>query len=358
MLDFIDNELKEEFFDEFKELGRDVEEYLLKLEKEPDNKEYIRELFRPFHTIKGNAGLIGEKEIQSVSQLAESILDEVRQGRQKLSQEMLDVCLQAIDVIKEISVLRDPKALSNEIEKVMNELQNVLNNLNKNKERTTDTQKVKQKSYTQILNLNQDKVKRIIKALKKLDTYIEQMKLKRDFAWFLPDTFDAVLDISSDTPKTRTIQQINGILDYLEIYLTALNLEDVILYTPEKWELLNKMRNDLLFQFFPLCLESLNVKILYFNEDDPVEEMLQETEMMFSKEVNFVIINLNIHRTPGQEDIQMLFSLSEKYKTKILFVQRYLGQKELWHSLSLLMDNTPVIYKNFWMALYQIAEND
>ncbi len=356
MLDLIDDELREEFFEEFKELSRDVEEYLLKLEKEPDNKTYIRELFRPFHTIKGNAGLIGEKEIQTISQLSESILDEVRQGRQAITQKMLDVCLHSVDLIKEISVLRNPKELASQIESVQSELQSVLDSF-KPKTALNLSRKLTQSQTNQnTFSLDHDHIKNLIRTLKEMDYLIDHMKERGDFAYYLPDTFDIILDLSCLIPKTRTTHLIRSITSYMQIYLTALNLEEAVTFSLEKWDLLNTMRNDLLFQLFPLCTGNLKVKIIYYSEDDLTEEIIEETSSLLADQINYIIIYLNLHHKPVKKDLGILFKLSQKYEGHIHFVNRYMGKEEIIDSRIFQAEEIPDIHRNFWQVLYLISE--
>lgn len=357
MLDLVDQELKEEFFEEFKELTHSIEEFLLKLEKEPDNLFYIRELFRPFHTIKGNAGLIGEKDIQSISQLSESVLDEVRQGRQKITQQILDTCLKSVDIIKEISIKRESETLSSSIVEVKNELSKILVSFSEEKTQEIQEKSVSFRHPVSRLVLPKEKIFKILMSLSDFESSLDQMKYRKDFTMFLSDAFDKVLDLSYDIPRNRHFSAINSIISYLEIYLTVINMEDRLVYSQEKWDLLNLFKEDLLYQLFPIILESLNIKILYYNEDDSQEDLEKAIQDAIRNDVPYILINLNLHHSPKRNEVEMIYHLIQGFPDRIYLVQRYIGQQIFWHSLNMLTDKIPNLYKSFWQVLYTIASN-
>lgn len=371
MNELIDQELKDEFFREFIELSQDVENYLLKLEQEPGNLAYVRELFRPFHTIKGNSGLINEKEIMQISQLAESVLDEVRQGRQKLTEDMLEVSLKSIDIIREISQYRDARPLKPRIDDVIADLNNILNTFDiLNKEKTSSAEQKGAMPYSlhNMINfkLPVESSVECVKNIEKLFSIVDTIRYQRNLQDNLPDLFDCVLELSFMISSFKPLDNINKMLKYIEMYLIVLNLDDSSQYSFEKWELLDKFRNDVMFAFYPIILNSLNIKILYYNEDDDIVEiknMINKILLMnkTSDDLNenfkkHFIINLNVHHIPGKKEITALIDLLEEYSDCITLVQRYLGQNELWHSLSLLMDEIPVIKKSFWKAIFSVAD--
>lgn len=77
-----------------------IEQSLIRLEKEKDNKEVINELFRAVHSMKGNAGLVGMTEVHQLSTQMETALDEARSGRGALGQDVKDKLFEDFDRIK------------------------------------------------------------------------------------------------------------------------------------------------------------------------------------------------------------------------------------------------------------------
>lgn len=75
---------------------------LLELETNPRSSETISSIFRCFHSLKGEAGLLGLKRISDIVHEAETILDIVRQGVVPLDKKAVDVLLKSIDVLKQL----------------------------------------------------------------------------------------------------------------------------------------------------------------------------------------------------------------------------------------------------------------
>lgn len=57
------------------------------------DKEMIDKLFRAMHTMKGNAGIFNYEKIVEFAHAAENLLDEIRNGKIKLTQDMIDIFL-------------------------------------------------------------------------------------------------------------------------------------------------------------------------------------------------------------------------------------------------------------------------
>jgi len=72
----------------------------MSLESDPSDKEAVNGLFRAFHTIKGVAGFIGFKTIQTFAHGTENLLDLVRQGTLAMDTRIIDVAFAAVDVLR------------------------------------------------------------------------------------------------------------------------------------------------------------------------------------------------------------------------------------------------------------------
>ena len=76
-----------------------IEQTILKLESAPGDLSLINDLFRPFHTIKGNAGVLGIRSIEAFSHKLETLLDLARSGAHPVGPTEIDVVLSAVDVL-------------------------------------------------------------------------------------------------------------------------------------------------------------------------------------------------------------------------------------------------------------------
>jgi len=93
-------EYKEIFESEAKEILEKCEKIVLKIEKEGFKKEFIDELFRHFHTLKGSSASIGEFEIEKISHNLEDMLDEIRKGKKEYIE--VEEIFKKIDEIKKL----------------------------------------------------------------------------------------------------------------------------------------------------------------------------------------------------------------------------------------------------------------
>jgi two-component system chemotaxis sensor kinase CheA len=90
-----------DFLEEAQEIVENLNRCLLALEGDPDGSdELINDTFRYFHNLKGNSGIIGFKELNSLTHEAETLLNKVRKGEIASSQGLIDLLLSAVDLIE------------------------------------------------------------------------------------------------------------------------------------------------------------------------------------------------------------------------------------------------------------------
>ena len=93
----------------------DVESKILQLEKNPENKDIINNIFRPIHSMKGSAGFLGMKDIGKVSHELETLLDEARNCNIKVTSEVVEILYEGIDILKKLRELVSKKADNKDI---------------------------------------------------------------------------------------------------------------------------------------------------------------------------------------------------------------------------------------------------
>lgn len=76
-----------------------IENNLLKLEKEPKNKEIIAKTFGDTHSLKGNSGFMGFSEIEELAFDMETILDSLRAGELDVDETVISILLSNIEII-------------------------------------------------------------------------------------------------------------------------------------------------------------------------------------------------------------------------------------------------------------------
>ena len=88
------------FISEAQEQTDAVENYLLELEEQPDNRELLDSLFRCAHTVKGSAGIFGLEPVVEFTHHVETLLDQMRDGRMAFSGEIGTLLLKCNDQIR------------------------------------------------------------------------------------------------------------------------------------------------------------------------------------------------------------------------------------------------------------------
>lgn len=89
-----------DFIEEAIENTADLSNGLLELEQNPDdNDALVNDLFRFFHNLKGNSGIIGFHELNSLTHEAETLLNRTRKGELPVTQGLIDTLLRCVDFI-------------------------------------------------------------------------------------------------------------------------------------------------------------------------------------------------------------------------------------------------------------------
>ncbi|MCB1046125.1 MAG: chemotaxis protein CheA [Calditrichaeota bacterium] len=89
-----------DFLQESLEHLENVDVLLLRLEKHRDEQEDLNGVFRAFHTIKGLSGFFGLEAMRRLAHHAETVLDRVRKNDQPLTEPIVDLLYDSIDVLK------------------------------------------------------------------------------------------------------------------------------------------------------------------------------------------------------------------------------------------------------------------
>ena len=97
-----DEEILQDFLVEAGEILELLSEQLVELEGSPDDMNLLNAIFRGFHTVKGGAGFLQLHELVACCHIAENVFDILRKGERRVTPELMDVVLQALDSINEM----------------------------------------------------------------------------------------------------------------------------------------------------------------------------------------------------------------------------------------------------------------
>ena len=96
---FGESHLKD-FIDESVELIEELNNGLVKMDDaSADHTDLVNDLFRYFHNLKGNSGIIGYNELNKLTHEAETLLNIVRKGEMQITPDLVDLLLVSVDVL-------------------------------------------------------------------------------------------------------------------------------------------------------------------------------------------------------------------------------------------------------------------
>ena len=95
-----DESLLRDFIIEGLEYINEIEMNILYLEQDPENKDYVNTIFRPFHSIKGVASFLNLENIRDLAHHLENLLDKVRNNELSVTPHVIDVILDGADALK------------------------------------------------------------------------------------------------------------------------------------------------------------------------------------------------------------------------------------------------------------------
>ncbi|MDC7241777.1 MAG: chemotaxis protein CheW [Spirochaetales bacterium] len=117
MSDYLDpnnEELLKDFYSEANSQVEILEQNILAIEDNPDDRDSVDEIFRAAHTLKGGAATVQMTELAEFTHLVEDLLDEIRSDKIKIGESVVDSLLASIDVIKEMLAERSSGSVYSE----------------------------------------------------------------------------------------------------------------------------------------------------------------------------------------------------------------------------------------------------
>lgn len=93
------DEILQDFLVEAGELLEALNEQLIELEQNPNDRDLLNAVFRSFHTIKGGAGFLNLNALVVVCHHAEDVFNLLRNGERRIDPVLMDVVLRVLDVL-------------------------------------------------------------------------------------------------------------------------------------------------------------------------------------------------------------------------------------------------------------------
>jgi two-component system chemotaxis sensor kinase CheA len=130
MSDYLDpnnEELLKDFFIEAQSQVDLLEQNLLVLENEPQNRDAVDEIFRAAHTLKGGAATVQMMELSEFTHIVEDVFDGIRNNEVSVDEGLIDTLLNSIDVVKAMLEARsEGTVFDDDISEIENKLRSYL----------------------------------------------------------------------------------------------------------------------------------------------------------------------------------------------------------------------------------------
>ena len=95
-------DLLQDFLIEAGDLLSSVDNKLVELERAPEDRGLLNEIFRGFHTIKGGAGFLNATELVTLCHLTENLFDKLRNGELVVTAAIMDVILASTATVQQM----------------------------------------------------------------------------------------------------------------------------------------------------------------------------------------------------------------------------------------------------------------
>ncbi|MGM5480830.1 MAG: chemotaxis protein CheW [Nanobdellota archaeon] len=118
---------KKEFVMEVREHLDSLNQNLLDLEDAPQDEDTINNIFRSFHTLKGNAATMGYTKFSDLAHSLENVLSKIRDGEFKVTQNVMNSLFEGCDVMEDgLEKIENDTPDDIHVENLINELSSYL----------------------------------------------------------------------------------------------------------------------------------------------------------------------------------------------------------------------------------------
>lgn len=135
------------FLDETREHLENLNTQILNLEQSPEDSDTINEIFRAAHSLKGMAGTMGYKRMQTLTHDMENVFSEIRNGSIKANSNLIDILFQCLDALEEYTnnIQETSDEGTNDNKPLIDQLNAFLNDNKGQKEEASEKEKPEEK---------------------------------------------------------------------------------------------------------------------------------------------------------------------------------------------------------------------
>ncbi len=233
------------FLDETKEHLQNLNTQILALEQDSENMDTINEIFRAAHSLKGMAGTMGYKRMQTLTHDMENVFSEVRTGNIKVTAPMIDTLFQCLDALEDYlsCIQENADEGDNDNEPLIKELNRILNSKGKEEEKAAPSQEeetpAKEAASTathwnnvactpEVKQQIKDAVEKGMNVFGMTVIVQEACLLKAARAFLVFKAVEELGEIVATQPSSQEIEDEHFEFDFSMIVATERQLDDVI----------------------------------------------------------------------------------------------------------------------------------
>lgn len=212
-----------------------LNESLLQLEQEPNDIDKLNEIFRIAHTIKGMAATMGYNVMAELTHKMEDVLEEFRNGKLKVTQNVVTVLFQCLDtletMVNSISEGEDDKV---SIEEILKNLEEITKNDDVEEDLITNKNDVNGDKKISKVQLNEYDINIVkqaaYKGFKSFEIIINLSKntlLKSARAFLIFKSLEENGEIIKSLPDVEDIESENFDFQIALVYITNKDKEEI-----------------------------------------------------------------------------------------------------------------------------------
>ncbi|TCK04567.1 chemotaxis protein CheA [Phorcysia thermohydrogeniphila] len=159
-------EILEEFLVEAEEILENLDQDLVDLENNPQDKELLNKIFRGMHTLKGGAGFLNLTPIVEIAHRIEDVFNKLRNDEMELTPELMDVILEGIDQLKSaLQMLKEREELPDieEIQTLLSKLDAALKGEEPSQEREKREEEIQEGEIEFVEGISEELKKLILR---------------------------------------------------------------------------------------------------------------------------------------------------------------------------------------------------
>ncbi|CCJ33777.1 chemotaxis protein CheA [Caloramator australicus] len=255
------------FLEESEENIQRLNEGLLSLEKNPDDKEIINSIFRAAHTLKGMAASMAFERVADLTHKMENVLDKIRNDQLNVNSDIITLLFKCVDKLQEmIENIREKGTEDAEVEEIIEALKNI----EKGKAASITEKKVELE--IEFNEYDKDIIKSALEknynVLKINVTIYKDSILKSARAFLVYKTLEELGEIIKSVPSIEDLEQENFENQFYLILITQKSEKDI----KSKIEGISEV-------------EKVEVERVKIKKDDRKEETVEKVEENKQKDV-------------------------------------------------------------------------